>query len=486
MDPDSLHDREVIFIIGVRLQFSNTIPPHGQVYKSSLGDEAVINYNPNTGSILGTLKTPDSRSFIIERCNASYVIKEFDVKSFFDKNDDAVFSGKLIRKTVQNTKRTKREIRRISRGRGRGRGRGKGNKEHWTYSLMVYYTPEFAAVTPDIEDFIDEMLDITNQGYRNSKMPITVVKFCSELATINENAFDPRKDLLKTFEYMKGTTTALRNTADAAILLVDNILGGYCGQGYLSGFASGRPLSWVRKSCAIGGYTVGHELGHNLGAHHNPEQDNNIIFRNGHGHLIERGEHHAGLHTIMAYQRDGHWDQTNYYSNPDVIHPQTGTRTGVRNLSNNAAVILNNVGKLAALGDESGSCGASCDPGWTYFKHTGKCYKYVSKKNSLYKAYESCKRATAKRTLTLASIHDETTNTFLATLSKQRAWIGGLKMSSGTWGWLDRSEWNYSNWGPGKPSNWRRHRNNLQINFDGPGLWNNAPKWRKLGALCQY
>ena len=111
MDPDSLHDREVIFIIGVRLQFSNTIPPHGQVYKSSLGDEAVINYNPNTGSILGTLKTHDSRSFVIERCNASYVIKEFDVKSFFDKNDDAVFSGKLIRKTVQNTKRTKLRVR---------------------------------------------------------------------------------------------------------------------------------------------------------------------------------------------------------------------------------------------------------------------------------------------------------------------------------------------------------------------------------------
>ena len=41
---------------------------------------------------------------------------------------------------------------------------------------MVYYTPEFAAATDNIEEFIDKMIVETNQGYINSKLPITVTK----------------------------------------------------------------------------------------------------------------------------------------------------------------------------------------------------------------------------------------------------------------------------------------------------------------------
>ena len=46
----------------------------------------------------------------------------------------------------------------------------------------------------------------------------------------------------------------------------------------------------------------------------------------------------------------------NYYSNPAVTFPGTGTPTGVAGLSNNAAVISRNRFVMAGLGDESATC----------------------------------------------------------------------------------------------------------------------------------
>ena len=44
----------------------------------------------------------------------------------------------------------------------------------------------------------------------------------------------------------------------------------------------------------------------------------------------------------MAYNAFGHKNRVNYYSNPNVIFPTTGTATGVVGLSNNARVISEN------------------------------------------------------------------------------------------------------------------------------------------------
>ena len=140
-------------------------------------------------------------------------------------------------------------------------------EEHFTYSLMVYYTPEFAAATDDIEEFVDKMIKETNQGYINSKLPITVTKFCSELATISEHCVDPNS-VLDAFQSMKGyylggswtsDGDALRNTADAATLLVLNLTN--CGGARFATYDIGRTFSWVKKECAIGFFSLGHEVG---------------------------------------------------------------------------------------------------------------------------------------------------------------------------------------------------------------------------------
>ena len=92
-----------------------------------------------------------------------------------------------------------------------------------TYSVMFYYTPEFKAVTADIDGYIDQVIDETNQGYCNSKIPVRVKKFCLEEATLSDSKVN-----FQNFYNMKSPVSKLTNTADAAALLVNSW--GYCGQ----------------------------------------------------------------------------------------------------------------------------------------------------------------------------------------------------------------------------------------------------------------
>ena len=55
-----------------------------------------------------------------------------------------------------------------------------------TISVMFYYTVEFAAVTSDIVTYIDHVLDIANQGYINSGLPILVKRQCIEQVGLDQ------------------------------------------------------------------------------------------------------------------------------------------------------------------------------------------------------------------------------------------------------------------------------------------------------------
>ena len=182
------------------------------------------------------------------------------------------------------------------------------------------------------------MLAETNQGYMNSNVALEVVRLCAEEATI-----DDTNDALVTltaFRGMKGSDPAaakLRNSADAAVLLVGSF--DSCGVAYFHTLGSGFTLSVVKKSCALGYYSFGHEVGHSMGLAHNPEETTNTAFSQGHGHLIQKGSNARGYRTILAYSAQGHRDRRNYYSNPAVILPETGTPTGEVGISNNAAVL---------------------------------------------------------------------------------------------------------------------------------------------------
>jgi hypothetical protein len=82
----------------------------------------------------------------------------------------------------------------------------------------------------------------------------------------------------------------------------------------------------------------------------------------GHGHLIEQGSASRGYRTILAYTTTNHSTRVNYYSNPGVIYSNTGTYIRTQAISNNAAVLLENRFKMAAISDESDACKVSTAP----------------------------------------------------------------------------------------------------------------------------
>ena len=151
VDPESLLSDENISINGIELAFSNTVPPHGHTYKTDKGDEAVISYNKETGNIFGSLKTNDGKSFALEKCGNGYIFEEFDLHAF------PAEEGEELEEPISTDNVRSMSPKIIT-----------DRNEIVTYSVMVYYTPEFAAVTPNIRDFVDQVVAETNQGYINS------------------------------------------------------------------------------------------------------------------------------------------------------------------------------------------------------------------------------------------------------------------------------------------------------------------------------
>ena len=213
----------------------------------------------------------------------------------------------------------------------------------------------FAAATPDIDGFLDQVIAETNQGYTNSGVPLQVVKHCSELATINDES--SASNMLTSFAKMKSSPAEVRGSADTAALLVNNF--GSCGIGYLNVISSSYTFTATKKSCAVGYYSFGHEIGHNIGLTHNTEVTANNDYAYGHGHLIAQGSASKGYRSILAYSASNHYTRVNYYSNPNVIYLATGTPTGVAGVSDNARLLVENRMSLAAIGDESSACADS-------------------------------------------------------------------------------------------------------------------------------
>ena len=82
INPQLLIRNGDINILGIHFTFSNDIEPHGLVYKTEAGDEAVITYSEVTGNMFGSIKTREGRSYAIEKCEGGHVVKEYDVASF--------------------------------------------------------------------------------------------------------------------------------------------------------------------------------------------------------------------------------------------------------------------------------------------------------------------------------------------------------------------------------------------------------------------
>ena len=148
VSPEYLDD-DSLTIIGIDFTFTNDVPPHGYAYSSDAGDQAVLSYNDDNGNMFGSVHTHDGRAYSIEKCENGHVWKEFNVASF-PPEDDALAPPTSSKLGIQFDPKSAED-----------------NTTIVTYSVMFYYTPDFAALTPNIPDFVDQV------RIKDSKIQIT-------------------------------------------------------------------------------------------------------------------------------------------------------------------------------------------------------------------------------------------------------------------------------------------------------------------------
>ena len=114
-----------------------------------------------------------------------------------------------------------------------------------SYSIKFYYTPEFAASTPDVTGFVQQVVTVMNLGYIHSQVPLHAYVLCIEqAASLSEQAHnkDDASTTLRNFAALQGgNLAAIRDTADAAVLLVSDMKA--CGIGYEYAMSTGTLVS---------------------------------------------------------------------------------------------------------------------------------------------------------------------------------------------------------------------------------------------------
>ena len=265
------------------LAFQGTVADNLNAYHYTNKDiDLILTHNPNKDSVHGHAILADGRSFVIEYCGDNlHALIELDVDNL----------GEDIGLEEETTTDMDWSVKEAT-----------DDDTIVTYSVKVYYTADFASTTADVQGYLDQVIAETNQGYINSNVPLRIEVLCTEQATINDIA-DPA-EMLEAFQLMKGSYEELRDTADVAVLLVNEF--NPCGYGRVNSVTNGHNISVSKKSCALGYFSFGHEIGHNFGLQHNPEEAHNSYYPDGHGHLIAKGSASTGYRTILAYQATGH------------------------------------------------------------------------------------------------------------------------------------------------------------------------------------
>ncbi len=231
-----------------------------------------------------------------------------------------------------------------------------GGDDASTFDIVVFYTTAARNVAGSdgaAQTRIALGVSETNTAYANSGVTPRLRLVGAELLDYTESG-DLSVDLSRFQNASDGFIDAVhtrRNQlgADLAMLVVGATAGGACGVGYVmtglsSAFAS-YAFTVTAYSCISPNYTFAHELGHNMGSAHAPEDGS------GQGSLYPYSfgyKHPSNLfRTVMAYNCGGAGcPRVLHFSNPNVSYSGAPTGTAVqhdnaRSLNNAANTIAN-------------------------------------------------------------------------------------------------------------------------------------------------
>ncbi len=223
-------------------------------------------------------------------------------------------------------------------------------------TLMVVYTSAARSAvggTSAINALIALAIAETNEGYANSDVIPRLRLVHQQEVSYTEpqnNPFDQAlQALTSTSDGQLDEVHAWRDEhgADLVSLVIEDQ--NSCGLAWQNDNPSPADERWafsvVMHACIAGNYSLGHELGHTMGAHHDRPNASSRNMPYAYGYQ----EPSEAFRTIMAYNCNNGCPRVNHWSNPRVS--VRGRATGVEQSDPNAAdnhLALNNAYKTVA------------------------------------------------------------------------------------------------------------------------------------------
>jgi len=221
--------------------------------------------------------------------------------------------------------------------------------------LMVVYTDDArlnAGGTTNMVNLINLAVSETNNGYERSNIIQRMnLVHTAEVSYADDSSFNWNTALnnLTNNDGVIDEVRLWRDTygADLVVLIVNNVT--YCGIGWLmtpTYTYDSVGFSVVSRSCATGYYSLAHETGHNMGAHHDrANASGTAMYSYSYGYQAPN----FAFRTIMSYNCSTYCPRINNWSNPEIYYD--GLPTGVNYLASNSAdnrMTLNNTAGIVA------------------------------------------------------------------------------------------------------------------------------------------
>ncbi|MEZ5428068.1 MAG: M12 family metallo-peptidase [Pyrinomonadaceae bacterium] len=223
---------------------------------------------------------------------------------------------------------------------------GAGSDSGDRIDVLVVYTPATKNILggdAQAQTLAQQSIDITNTTYLNSKIRQRV-----RLVHAEEYQYTETSSASTDLSALRNNAGIqnLRNTHNADLVAMIGEIQGACGIGYLMGAVStssqGNAYTFTGRTCAVGNLSFPHELGHNMGSTHNPENGSSASYPYGYGHWID-----GNYRTVMSYSNPCTQGCTRrpYFSNPAIVF--NGAPTGINNQRDNARSINNTADTIA-------------------------------------------------------------------------------------------------------------------------------------------
>ncbi len=216
--------------------------------------------------------------------------------------------------------------------------------------VLVVYNEDARDDVSDINAYIAAMIASANEAYDNSVTDVVEIELAGAYL-LDEQFSDDFGTVLRQVtnrhDGVGDTMHSLRDATDADVIamLVDQP--GYCGIAWLAPGNVEYAMSVSDTDCALGNLTFAHELGHNQGCAHDPDNSGSSSAPYGYGHRWNNDS----TRSVMAYSPG---TRVPHFSNPDVL--QGGFPTGIANERDNARVLdeTHDAMSTMRLGDGSG------------------------------------------------------------------------------------------------------------------------------------